>query len=85
MLWSGQTLQVERLGDYRHEVRQKACNTMLGLLRVVRPDLLMDKLSRFWDHKHWKVCLLGPGRIPEAAAWSMDKFCLRKIVTNLVP
>lgn len=47
--------QVERLSDNKQEVRQAACNCMLLLLNVVRPDIIMDKLTRFWGHKHWKV------------------------------
>lgn len=23
--------------------------------QVLRPDIMMDKLSRFWGHKNWKV------------------------------
>ncbi|WIA20824.1 hypothetical protein OEZ85_005178 [Tetradesmus obliquus] len=46
---------VERLSDNRQEVRQAACNMLLELLQVLRPDAMMDKLSRFWNHKHWKV------------------------------
>jgi hypothetical protein len=23
--------------------------------QVLRPDIMMDKLSRFWAHKNWKV------------------------------
>jgi len=57
-------LQVDRLSDTRQEVRQVACNCMLLLLDVVRPDVLMDKLARFWSHKHWKVG--APG-----TAWSV--------------
>ncbi|KAF8062702.1 clasp1b [Scenedesmus sp. PABB004] len=46
---------VERLGDNRQEVRQAACNLMLELLQVVPPHVMMEKLGRFWGHKHWKV------------------------------
>eukprot|EP00882_Tetradesmus_deserticola_P019224 GHRQ01020678.1.p1 GENE.GHRQ01020678.1~~GHRQ01020678.1.p1 ORF type:complete len:395 (+),score=156.04 GHRQ01020678.1:455-1639(+) len=46
---------VERLSDNRQDVRQAACNLLLELLQVLRPDAMMEKLSRFWNHKHWKV------------------------------
>ncbi|KAI8476813.1 MAG: clasp N terminal-domain-containing protein [Monoraphidium minutum] len=48
---------VERLSDHRQEVRQAACNLMLEVLQaqVLRPDAMMERLSRFWAHKHWKV------------------------------
>eukprot|EP00878_Enallax_costatus_P031208 GHUV01034104.1.p1 GENE.GHUV01034104.1~~GHUV01034104.1.p1 ORF type:complete len:529 (+),score=166.68 GHUV01034104.1:627-2213(+) len=46
---------VERLGDNRQEVRQAACNLLLELLQVLRPDVMMEKLSKLWSHKSWKV------------------------------
>jgi hypothetical protein len=49
--------KVERLSDNRQEVRQAACNLMLEVLQcqVLRPEVMNDRLSRFWAHKHWKV------------------------------
>ncbi|GBF91808.1 hypothetical protein Rsub_04913 [Raphidocelis subcapitata] len=48
---------VERLGDGHQDVRQAACNLMLEALQchVLRPELTLAKLSRFWEHKSWKV------------------------------
>lgn len=48
-------VQIERLGDHRQDVRQAACNALLELLQVLRPDALMEKIARYWNHKSWKV------------------------------
>jgi hypothetical protein len=32
-----------------------SARVLLLPVQVLRPDAMMDKLSRFWNHKHWKV------------------------------
>ena len=48
-------LQVERLGDTRQQVRQDACELLLTMFNNMPAGFVMEKMSRFWNHRAWKV------------------------------
>ncbi|GBF89721.1 hypothetical protein Rsub_02891 [Raphidocelis subcapitata] len=84
---------VERLSDNRQDVRQAACNLLLEVLQcqVLRPEVMNDRLARFWAHKHWKVrhgllqfvaeavCMLG-----EAALASRDAADPHAVISQII-
>eukprot|EP00798_Chlamydomonas_sp_ICE-L_P002597 gene2597-30992_t len=46
---------VGRLADARQQVRQEACDVLLSMLEAITPSFVLEKMSRFWSHRHWKV------------------------------
>lgn len=48
-------VQAERLGDTKQPVRLEACNVLLALMQVLRKELVLEKLGKYWSHKNWRV------------------------------
>jgi hypothetical protein len=48
-------MQVERLGDARQQVRQEACELLLTMFSTLPAEYMLERLSRFWTHRAWKV------------------------------
>jgi len=48
-------MQVERLGDTRQPVRQDACELLLSMFSSFGPQFVLEKMTRFWSHRAWKV------------------------------
>ena len=48
-------MQVERLGDSRQAVREKALQVLVSVFKVLRPELVFEKLTPYWQHRNWKV------------------------------
>jgi hypothetical protein len=48
-------MQVERLGDARQQVRQEACELLLNMFSSLSAEYVLERLSRFWTHRAWKV------------------------------
>lgn len=46
---------VERLGDSRQAVREKALQVLVSVFKVLRPELVFEKLTPYWQHRNWKV------------------------------
>eukprot|EP00798_Chlamydomonas_sp_ICE-L_P002324 gene2324-8616_t len=72
---------VERLADTRQPVRQEACEVLLNMLKAMRPDYVLQKMARYWSHRHWKAIARG---IPNLFASKDQNSYLITQVVNLV-